>query len=130
MAMFYGPLMAGFAAAIADFVGVMLFPPPVGNFFPGFTLTAFLIGIIYGLFLKKRPIKFWRICVAALIVTLGLNFVLDSIWLYIILDSGVFALLPARIVRTLIMFPVQVICIHFVASERFVAVLDAQVSKF
>lgn len=119
MGMLYGPLFAGLGAAVSDFVGVTLFPPLVGSFFPGFTLTAFLTGAVYGFLLKPKPVKMWRVCAAALIVTLALNFILDSFWLYIILDRGVIALLPGRIIRTLIMFPIQIIGIRFVTSERF-----------
>jgi len=52
VAMLYGPVYAGAAAAMADLLGAMLFP--IGPYFPGFTFTAFLIGAVYGLFLYKR----------------------------------------------------------------------------
>ena len=48
-ALLLGPVWAGIAAALADFLGAVLFP--VGPYFPGFTLTAFLMGAVYGLFL-------------------------------------------------------------------------------
>lgn len=53
-AMLYGPVWAGVCAALADLVGVLLFP--TGAYFPGFTVTAAMTGVIYGLFLyKSRP---------------------------------------------------------------------------
>ena len=51
-ALLLGPLNAGIVAALADFLGALLFP--VGPYFPGFTLTAFLMGLCYGLFLYKK----------------------------------------------------------------------------
>ncbi len=48
-ALLLGPLNAGIVAALADFLGALLFP--VGPYFPGFTLTAFLMGLCYGVFL-------------------------------------------------------------------------------
>ena len=47
IAMMYGPLSAGVAYALGDLLGMMIFPS--GSYFPGFTLTAFLTGVIYGL---------------------------------------------------------------------------------
>ncbi|MGM9532761.1 folate family ECF transporter S component, partial [Intestinibacter sp.] len=51
IAMMYGPLSAGIAYAIGDILGMMIFPS--SSFFPGFTLTAFLTGVAYGLVLYK-----------------------------------------------------------------------------
>ena len=39
-AMMYGPLSAGIVAALADFIGAILFP--TGPYFPGFTFSVFL----------------------------------------------------------------------------------------
>ena len=131
MAMLYGPIFAGVGAAVADLIGVTLFPPPVGSFFPGFTLTSFLVGVIYGLFLylpnkertelnspPYRPVKFWRICVAA-VLSVGVSFVLNTLWLSIILDRGFIAMLPGRIAGSLIMLPIQTATIRFITGERF-----------
>ena len=56
IAMMYGPISAGVAYAIGDILGMMIFP--CGSYFPGFTLTAFLTGVIYGVVLYKHP-KTW-----------------------------------------------------------------------
>ena len=48
-AILLGPYRAGIVAALADFLGAVLFP--IGAYFPGFTLTAFFMGVIYGLLL-------------------------------------------------------------------------------
>ena len=54
IAMMYGPLSAGVAYALGDLLGMMIFPN--GSYFPGFTLTAFLTGVIYGLVLFKAVV--------------------------------------------------------------------------
>ena len=48
----YGPVEAGIVGGVGDLVGALLFP--IGAYFPGFTLTAFLTGAVFGLFLHKR----------------------------------------------------------------------------
>ena len=47
--MLFGPLGGAVVGALGDLVGAILFP--IGAYFPGFTLTAFLTGLVYGLFL-------------------------------------------------------------------------------
>jgi ECF transporter S component (folate family) len=117
IAILYGPVVAGIGAAIADLMGVVLFG--IGVPFPGFTVTAFLAGIIYGLLLYNRPKTLFRICIAAVIVTVVLQLGFDTIWLTIILEDGFIALLPFRIIRTLIMIPVQIVCIRFITGDKF-----------
>jgi len=117
IAVLYGSVYAGIGAAIADLIGVTLFP--TGAFFPGFTLTAFLTGVTYGVFLYNRSKNLVNICAAALIVTMVLQLGLDTLWVQILTGKGYIALLPARIIKSLIMAPVQVICIRMAVSERF-----------
>ena len=47
-AILYGPVAGGFVGAIGDVVSAVLFP--VGAYFPGFTLTAYLTGAVFGFF--------------------------------------------------------------------------------
>ena len=48
----FGPLWALAVGAVSDLIGATLFP--FGAFFPGFTVTAGLVGLIYGLFLHQK----------------------------------------------------------------------------
>lgn len=109
----FGPLFAGLTAALADFVGVMLFPTG-GPFFPGFTISALLTGLIYGLFLYKKPKSFWRISLAVLVISLFVHLGLDTLWLWMLTGKGIIGLLPARIIKSLIMLPIQIITIQVV----------------
>ncbi|MDR3242456.1 MAG: folate family ECF transporter S component [Clostridiales Family XIII bacterium] len=104
-AVLYGPLWAAAAYAAGDILGALLFP--TGPYFPGFTLTAFLTGLTYGFFFRKKNVVWKTALPAAAAVCLLLNLGLDTFWLYIIMNQGVFALLPARILKAAIMLPVQ-----------------------
>ena len=81
-AMLYGPLWAALTAALGDLIGALLFP--TGAYFPGFTLTAALTGLIFGLFLYRREGKWLRAFLAALtnsfVVTLVLNTLLIAVF--------------------------------------------------
>ncbi|MGL4484288.1 MAG: folate family ECF transporter S component, partial [Anaerovoracaceae bacterium] len=52
MGKIYGPIWSGVACAIADLIGAFLFP--TGPFFPGFTLSAFLTGLTFGVVFQNR----------------------------------------------------------------------------
>ena len=70
-AMIYGPWWAALVAALADLLGSLLFP--TGAYFPGFTLAAACVGLIFGLLLHRRDLRWWRPVLAA-----ALNSVLIS----------------------------------------------------
>ena len=108
----YGPWWAGAAYAAGDIIGAILFPT-TGPYFPGFTLTAFLTGVVFGLFLHNKPVTWKTVLPASLIVCLGLNMILDTFWLYIIMGQGVWGMLPARILKPFIMIPLHIIVIPF-----------------
>lgn len=108
--MMFGPIFGGVTAALADIIGMIIFPNG-GAYFPGFTLSAFLTGAIYGLFLHKKTKTFFRISMAVIIISVFVNLGLDTVWLWIITGKGFMAILPPRIVKTLIMIPIQIIII-------------------
>lgn len=126
IAMMYGPLSAGIAYTIGDLLGVALFPS--GAFFPGFTLTAFLTGVVYGVFLYNKPKTWPRIIGAVLTVCLVLNLGLDTYWLSIMMGKGYVALLPTRIMKAALMIPVQSLIIGIIWKKvviKFVKVSHA-----
>lgn len=110
IAMLHGPLWAGGAAATGDFLGAILFP--IGPYFPGFTLTAGLTGLVYGLLLYNRPKSWTRISCAVLFISLVLHLGLDTLWLEMITGKGYLALLPTRILKSVIMAPMQIILVR------------------
>jgi len=111
-AIMFGPLWAAAAYAIGDILGMLIFPS--GAFFPGFTVTAFITGLIWGLFLYKRKITPKNVLPASLVITLGLNLFLDTFWLMILMGNGFLALLPTRIIKCVILIPVHVFLIPLV----------------
>ena len=111
----YGPLPAGVIAAIADLIGSTLFPS--GPFFPGFTLTAFLGGLLYGAMLHRRSAPV-RVLACVLIRELCLSLLLNTLWISILYGSDFFALIAAggRAFQCLGMIPVQFAVISLLAK--------------
>lgn len=111
VSMFLGPVLGGVNAAISDVVGYFLFPS--GNpFFPGFTVSAFVTGLIYGFFLYKKEKTILRITISVLLVSVIVDLGLNTYWLTILLDQAWRTFFVARLIRTGIMFPIQIFFIY------------------
>ncbi len=107
------PIGAGLVAALGDFLGALLFP--IGTYFPGFTLTAFLTGCVYGFFLYKEQ-NWPRIIAAVGINQLILSLFLNTLWISILYGSPYGPLLATRLVQCLILTAVQLIGIPLIAK--------------
>ena len=103
-----GPVRAAIVAALADFLGAILFP--IGAYFPGFTLTAALVGVLYGLFLHKDQ-PFWKIVISVSIHQLILSLLLNTYWISVLYDSPFTALLVTRLLQCAVMIPVELLVI-------------------
>lgn len=107
--MLFGPVIGGIGAVLGDIIGMII--APKGPYFPGLTLSALLTGVIYGLFLFKKPKTTLRITLAVICITLFIDIVLNTYWLTFILGKGYLVMLPERIIKSLLMLPVQIILI-------------------
>ena len=112
-AMMYGPLSAGIVAALADFIGAILFP--TGPYFPGFTFSVFLMGIVFGLFLYKDR-SFWRVVVSVLITQFVISLFLTTYWISFLYGANYKALLATRVVQSAIISAAQIIVIPLMAQ--------------
>ncbi len=107
-AVMYGPVGGALVGALGDIVGAILFP--IGAYFPGFTLTALLMGVVHGFFLRKKQ-DMKRITAAVCINQLVLSLFANSLWISILYGSPYRVLLGTRIFQSLILLPVQVVVI-------------------
>ena len=110
--MMYGPLAAGMTAAAGDVIGALLFP--IGPYFPGFTLTSCLTGVVFGLCLHKRQPNIPSLLIGAGITNVVLGLGLTPIWLWMLYGYGFAAMIPARLLQCLVMFHIQVYIIGLV----------------
>jgi ECF transporter S component (folate family) len=110
-AILFGPVAGGITGALADLLGFFIFPQ--GTFFPGFTLSAFISGTCYGFFLHKKPDSFVRVLLSVLVIALVVDLGLNTLWLSFITNTAWGPLLITRIIKVVLMYPVQVLLIHF-----------------
>lgn len=83
----------------------MLFPKL--TYFPGFTLTAFLVGLVFGIVFSNK-VNFVRILIATGLTCL-IQFFVNSFWLKIICHVPYSVMLISRIPQECIMAVVMVI---------------------
>ena len=106
----FGPITGGIAAMLADLLGMMIFPK--GAYFPGFTFNAFVTGVIYGIFLYRKPKSMLRIAGAVFTVTIVVTLILTPLWLSITLGKAFIVIVVSRLVSTMIMIPIKIISIQ------------------
>lgn len=79
----YGPAGGAAVWGFSDLLGAILFPR--GPYFPGFTATAALKGVIFGLALGgKKPKFFPHVLLSTLLANLAIGLALDTLWIAVL----------------------------------------------
>ena len=107
--MLFGPVAGMLEGAVADFFGYLLYPK--GPYFPGFMFSAMTTGLLFGLFFYQKKCTLPKIIGCRLLNIVLVNIVMDSLWLYVLYHNGVIAQIPARIVKSLVELPFDVVII-------------------
>ncbi len=102
----FGPAVGAIFGAALDIL--KWFVKPSGDFFPGFTISAALGGIIYGFAFYKKPVSLKRIIVAETLVKVFVNICLNSIWLKMLYNQAIIAMLGGRVLKNVVMLPIDV----------------------
>ena len=114
--MLYGTIPALVVSALADVIGALLFPS--GPFDIRFTLIAALKGAIYGYFMYKPANTKMRAVMAQGLVTVICHLVLNTLVISTIINRGYFALLPLRLFKNLLLFPLEVLILYKLGEYR------------
>ena len=80
-----GAPAAMIVGGLGDFLGAHLFPQ--GAYFPGFTLTNVLVGLVCGLVLYRRKPSIMRVIITVVISLVCINWPLNSFWLSMLYTS-------------------------------------------
>ncbi len=111
-AILFGPVPAMIIGILADILGAFLFP--VGPYFPGFTLTAALTGLMYGLFLHKSQ-AMPRVILAVLLQQWILSLFVNTFWLKLLYGMPYWPTLASRLVQCAVLTAVQLVLIPILA---------------
>jgi len=112
-AILMGPVYAAIVGALGDFIGAMLFP--IGQYFPGFTLTAALMGLVWGFFLREKQ-TISRIVLATVINQFILGLIVNSYWISMLYGTPYVALLGTRVIQSAVLTVVQVVVIQILVK--------------
>ena len=121
VAYLFGPAVGTFFGGVLDVL--KFFVKPTGPFFPGFTLSAALGGMIYGIMLYHRPLSLRNVFLAQLIVKIVINIGLNTVWLKILYDKAILAILPGRMLSNAIMLPIDTLLTYVILKVMEQAVL-------
>ena len=124
----FGPVVGGFYGGVLDLVKYVV--KPTGAFFPGFTFNAILAGIIYGTFLYQRPLTFKRTLAVHFIVIMVCNVFLNTLFLSMMSGKGILALIPMRLVKNMIMWPIDTALFYLIAKKMEDAGIVKAIRKF
>ena len=93
-----GPLAGAATGAIGDIIGGIIFPTG-GAYFPGFTLSAIVVGLIPGLLKKiagKRILKPWMVIATVLITEIISSVFMNTLWISMMSGTPFWASFAAR----------------------------------
>ena len=115
-AMLYGPAWTALVAGLGDLIGALLFP--TGAYFPGFTLTAALTGLIFGLCLYRREVRWPSALLAAFLNCLLVTLLLNTAMIVVFFKASLPVLLASRVPQFFIMTAVQTLVIRALGASK------------
>lgn len=113
----FGPIAGAIAGFVGDIIGFVV-NPGSGAFFFGYTITAVISGLTWGIVLYEERVSVKRILLCKIFINIVLNVALNSFWIYLTTGKAVIAYMPFRILKNILMLPIEVvllcICIRFI----------------
>ena len=104
--MLFGPVMGLTGGVLGDLIGMVV--KPTGAYFPGYTLTALLVGLVFGLMLyREDKIGLIRCFITMAIIDLVLHLSLNTLWSVILNGSAFWVILGQRAIKNLLSWPVD-----------------------
>jgi ECF transporter S component (folate family) len=124
-----GPVGGITVGVLGDFLGTQLFP--AGTYYFGFTVTAAIVGLVYGWFLypenqqwiakltkTKTQALIVRVVIACILAA-GVNLFLNTLWIqiFIVPSKAYWALLVSRAIYVPIETPIAIVLVSVCCSQ-------------
>ena len=109
-----GPIGGMVTGALIDFIGAILLP--TGAYFPGFTATAALTGLVFGLLLYKKC-NLGRIVIAVLSTQIVCGFLLNTLFISILYTQAFTVLLVTRAIQVVVMSVIEIVFAELVLDR-------------
>lgn len=114
LGMLYGPFTAALAAGAGDLIKYLL--KPDGAYFLGFTLTAMLGGVVYGVFFYREKCTIPRAIASKATVSLLLNCLLNTVWVSWLYGMPFLGALGPRVIKNLMALPFEIVLLYIVLN--------------
>lgn len=114
LGMLYGPFTATLAAGAGDLIKYLL--KPDGAYFFGFTLTAMLGGVVYGVFFYREKCTIPRAIASKATVSLLLNCLLNTVWVSWLYGMPFLGALGPRVIKNLMALPFEIVLLYVVLN--------------
>ena len=109
-----GPVGGLVTGALIHFIGAILLP--TGPYFPCFTATAALTGLVFGLLLYKKC-NLGRIVIAVLSTQIVCGFLLNTLFISILYTKAFTALLVTRAIQVVVMSVIEIVFAELVLDR-------------
>lgn len=106
-----GPVVGVLCGGIGDLIEFAI--APNGPFFPGYTLSSMAGALVFGLFLFHARITVWRLILSRLIINLGVNVLMGSLWSYLLYSHGYLYYFFQSLIKNTLLLPLEVILLVF-----------------
>ena len=129
---FLGPWIGGLAMVINDLISNTILSSGT-LFFPGFTFSAFVSGVIAGMFLYNQKITWQRALVYEFCQILVTNIFFTTLWIYLMSLSSsstgraFMALLMVRMPKEVISWPIEALIVFVILRQ--VAKIDLRTAR-
>lgn len=105
-----GPVWGGIIGGLSDVIGYLI--KQDGKYFPGFTASAIAKGILYGLFLYKKPKNLAGVTLAVLTTVVFLDFLVNAVWINILYGNAIKAVLISKLVTLPLYAGLQILILY------------------
>ena len=113
--MLFGPAIGGLVGLLADITGYIV--KPTGAFFPGYTISTMVSGIIFGAMLYKKKLTVPRVILTCLVYTVAVSLILNPINSMILYKTPLWVVLAEKLPATAVMFPINTCLLYFVLKS-------------
>lgn len=103
-----GPLWAALTLVSSDILGVLLNSGSLGMFF-GFTVSAMLRGLLFGMLLHNKKPSALRLISSVVLVFVPIDLSLNTLWLSIMMSAPFLPLWISRIIPKLILMVFEMV---------------------
>jgi len=122
----FGPFIGGIIGMLTDVLSYIV--RPTGAFFPGFTISSIITGVIFGIILHGKEPKLWRVFLAGLINMIVVSCLLNTLWLSILYSTPFTVSFISRLPKNLVMYPIDTIIFYAVIKSAKTAMNRFQIS--